>query len=872
MELKAYQKRIIKDLETYLDFMDDSDYVSAYNKLWNSKQVRTDGIWNNSMPGYQDIITDCPNVCLKVPTAWWKTFLACNTLKPIFNHMVWKKEKVVVWFVPSDVILKQTIRNLSNPDHPYRQKLNSLFNWSVEIFTKEQLLQWAWFNPSSIQEQISILVLSFDSFRSNNKEWRKVYQENWYLAQFTETLWKDSVVENADETSLVNVLNKLSPVIIIDESHRAKTELSFNALNDLNPSFVLELTATPRNESNIISVATAFELKKEQMVKLPVIAYNTQDKNTVVQNSINFQRRLEELAKQNEDKWWRYIRPIVIFQAQQKWSQETSEDVASYNKVKEKLIELWIKSEEIAIQTATIKDLTWIDLLSKNCPIRFIITINALKEWWDCPFAYILASLANRKSSVDVEQLLWRILRQPYTQFQNDDMLNYSYVFTASEKFTETLSNIVKQLWQEWFWKINSRSDRLNFEEVKEEVKDIVIATNTYVGQDNSTDNDEDINDFSTENIKLSNNTQFAEEIEQLAKRTNIEFEKKLNDDSMDNFFWSWWSDCTYSINMDYANSLPEMPQFFISLEWKTLFWDWELNKKLLESEDLLKDFDINSCDSKLTFDDVKTIENLQIIDIERVNWEASPKFKPVSDSTIRRRLLDHISSLPEDKQKDYLVQTVMPKARIIDSLDDKGLKNYIKRVIDSLDSEHLEWMKENPILYANVIERKIKRLIKDYEKEQLIKYIKTWKVFTEKSWKFPSKIITSDITSWIQKSLYEEEWTMNSFERDIISKIASSDNVLWWHRILISWWFCINWAINHYPDFVVHTKSWKTLLVETKWDDRDNWDSKDKLELWNLWSQCSWQKDFQYYLIFNDNKIDGSYTVNEFLDLLKDL
>ena len=45
------------------------------------------------------------------------------------------------------------------------------------------------------------------------------------------------------------------------------------------------------------------------------------------------------------------------------------------------------------------------DLLSPDCPIRYIITVNALKEGWDCPFAYILASLANKTSQVDVELL-----------------------------------------------------------------------------------------------------------------------------------------------------------------------------------------------------------------------------------------------------------------------------------------------------------------------------------------------------------------------------------------------------------------------------------------------------------------------------------
>ncbi|MFX7845500.1 hypothetical protein ABTK14_24885, partial [Acinetobacter baumannii] len=75
-----------------------------------------------------------------------------------------------------------------------------------------------------------------------------------------------------------------------------------------------------------------------------------------------------------------------------------------------------------------------------------IITINALKEGWDCPFAYVLASLADKSSAVDVEQILGRVLRQPYVMKHADPLLNVSYVLTASAKFNDTLNNIVKGL------------------------------------------------------------------------------------------------------------------------------------------------------------------------------------------------------------------------------------------------------------------------------------------------------------------------------------------------------------------------------------------------------------------------------------------
>ena len=84
--------------------------------------------------------------------------------------------------------------------------------------------------------------------------------------------------------------------------------------------------------------------------------------------------------------------------------------------------------------------------MDEKCPVRYIITINALKEGWDCPFAYILASLADKSSAVEVEQILGRVLRQPYVLKHKEPLLNLSFVLTASAKFNETLDNIVRGL------------------------------------------------------------------------------------------------------------------------------------------------------------------------------------------------------------------------------------------------------------------------------------------------------------------------------------------------------------------------------------------------------------------------------------------
>ena len=46
-----------------------------------------------------------------------------------------------------------------------------------------------------------------------------------------------------------------------------------------------------------------------------------------------------------------------------------------------------IPKKEIAIKTGDKDELKNVDLLFPDCPIRYIITVNALKEGWDYPFA-----------------------------------------------------------------------------------------------------------------------------------------------------------------------------------------------------------------------------------------------------------------------------------------------------------------------------------------------------------------------------------------------------------------------------------------------------------------------------------------------------
>lgn len=273
----------------------------------------------------------------------------------------------MVWLVPSDAILVQTVKALKDPQHPYRQKIDVDFGGRVEVYTKQELLNGQNFNPTAVTEQLSVMVLSYDSFRGRGKEGLKAYQENSNLAEFAKVLGKpDSPIEKADETALFQIINQLNPLVIVDESHHARSDLSLEMLENFNPCFVLDLTATPKKESNIISYVDAVQLKTENMVKLPVIVYNRDSQADVLIDAIDLRNKLEELAGGEYAKTGKYIRPIALFQAQPKGK----EDATTFEKLRDKLVDAGIPAGQIAIRTADVNELkNVVDVSRLSCSL-----------------------------------------------------------------------------------------------------------------------------------------------------------------------------------------------------------------------------------------------------------------------------------------------------------------------------------------------------------------------------------------------------------------------------------------------------------------------------------------------------------------------
>lgn len=105
-----------------------------------------------------------------------------------------------------------------------------------------------------------------------------------------------------------------------------------------------------------------------------------------------------------------------------------------------------IPEAEIAIATGNQRELDKIDIFSRDCAIKYVITVEALKEGWDCSFAYVFCSVANIRSSIDVEQLLGRVMRMPYAKARREPKLNMAYAHVVAHSFSEAAQDMYNHM------------------------------------------------------------------------------------------------------------------------------------------------------------------------------------------------------------------------------------------------------------------------------------------------------------------------------------------------------------------------------------------------------------------------------------------
>lgn len=850
MELNAYQDQVLADLRLYLQrWRACDDAVLAYRAHWDAQ-----GALN--MPGYRPARHGAPQVCAKVPTAGGKTFIGLHATACIFEQLQRRQgdARLCIWLVPSLSILQQVLGALRNPQHPYRQTLNRLFDGRVTVLDKSELLAGGQFSLDEVQDGLVLTVLSYDSLRASNKENRKLYQENSALDDFAAQAL--ALAEGTDPASLVAAMAGLNPVIIVDESHNVTSGLSQEMLCNLNPAFVLELTATPREGANIISFVDAMALRDQHMVKLPVIVRNLADQDAVLSHAIDLRARLEAEAQAELAQGGCRIRPIVLVQAESKGK----EDARTFERAKADLLERGIPADWVKIKTANLDELKGIDLAASDCAVRFIITVNALKEGWDCPFAYVLATLADRSAAVDVEQILGRILRQPYVRQHGQEPLNMSYVLTASSVFSATLEKIVAGLNRAGFSRRDFRTpdDPVETQTTPESppttsstqpalaLNNPAPATPPATTTPSSTSATADAIEATLSFARQANN-----ELELASQALNGQYLAQEVKTSMD----------IYPVRPEFASDLANLrlPQFF-QIAPANLLFGGESGRLLLERDALLSGFQIADCNVN-DFALAPASGDLVKLDLLRVG-ESTGDYEPtrvrLKDQEIRR-WRDYLSNLDADAKRRQLSGLVNNWLGKMPPLADSDLLAYINKLLARLTPGELDQVLEQQHAYVDAIRKRVRLEIQQFAHRRFQEWLGLGKIELRESFAFAPQIAPRQKSLYAaENSLYLREERGNGLEERMAEFLMDCDNVRWWHRNPSSKGFAINGAINHYPDFIVCLRSGVILLLETKGGDRDNSDSAAKIELGRHW-EAQAGRGYRYRMVFESAPAEGA-------------
>lgn len=471
MYLKKYQQKVVSELKQF--FTTSQKYKESFEKALESLPEEMRGSLNYVEKTFESLNLEYSDKCkngmgkyyprinLKIPTGGGKTVLAVEAIKEYQSVFAQKKTGLIVWIVPKEIIYKQTVNHLRDKSHPYRQLLDQASGGRTVIAEKGHTI-----SKQDVEENLVILFLMAQSTSRSTNESLRVFKDSGGFDSFfpednrydlhykwlKEVPNLDAMWSNGEQaqliTSLGNAVRVSKPFIIIDEFHKVFTKLSKDTIDSLNPEMILGLSATPKQGMNNLCTVTGLELKDEEMVKLdlhiiPPVGNVENDWKAMLQNIMDKRQSLEDKAIELRQETGQYIRPIALIQCERTGKDQRGKGFVHSEDVKEHLMDEGVNPSEIAIKSSDKNDIEDINLFSRDCQIRYIITQSALNEGWDCSFAYVLGIIPNVNSNTGVTQLIGRILRQPNAKKTGVKELDESYVYYSKGDTSSLLNTVV---------------------------------------------------------------------------------------------------------------------------------------------------------------------------------------------------------------------------------------------------------------------------------------------------------------------------------------------------------------------------------------------------------------------------------------------
>lgn len=457
LALKHYQQEALDVLARFFDLargaQGEAALDAAFCQTLREQELPAEAIAPYLSQGF----ATTPYVCLRIPTGGGKTLLGAHAIAQAARHYTGQERPVALWLVPTNTIRQQTLNALRQAGHPYREALESHFGIDglrvLDITECEQL------RPQDFGGKAIVVVGTLQTLRVEDTSGRDVYayKESFEphferapdIAGFERVEEKDLAAQpylsRADlgkvKRSFANLMYWHRPVVIIDEAHNARGALSYETFARLRPAALIEMTATPvrkgAHRSNVLYHVSAEALKAEQMIKLPIVLQAHPNWQEAVRDALLTRKRLAAEALSEAD----YLRPILLLQAEDKAGEVTVEKLRAH------LIEQeHVAAASIAVATGTQRELDGVNLFDPACAVEVVITVEALKEGWDCSFAYVFCSLQKIGSSKDMEQLLGRVLRMPYARQRKSALLNRAYAHVASAQTMQVANALADKL------------------------------------------------------------------------------------------------------------------------------------------------------------------------------------------------------------------------------------------------------------------------------------------------------------------------------------------------------------------------------------------------------------------------------------------
>ena len=500
LAFKDYQQRVLDIFDTYLAELANAkikaDKVDRANEqeddeelkrprldypltTWNKLQkqnlipIRKDGSKVVPFsPRTDELGNFIPSVCYKIPTGGGKTLLATASISALLGKLLLKNTGFILWIVPNEAIYTQTKKAFSDREHPYRQLLDKTSAGKFKLLEKNDRL-----DIRDVTENLCVMLLMLQATNRETKETLRLFRDRGNVSGFVPEesdldghMALKKALPNLDcydeslytaniplvKSSLGNALKIIRPIIVMDEQQKAYTKLAFKTLYSFNPQFVLELSATPKDlrvdggetlYANVLANVVGAELDREGMIKLPlnVKVKAGNDWRDCLREASEKLTSLQNSAERYQSDGGQYIRPILLVQVERVGADQRDGLKIHAEDAKDYLLTLGYSEDEIAIKTSEKNELKAVenqDLLSPQCRVRAIITKAALQEGWDCPFAYVLCSLAVSHNISAMTQLTGRILRQPYAEKTGVSALDECYIYCNHDTTRDVIESI----------------------------------------------------------------------------------------------------------------------------------------------------------------------------------------------------------------------------------------------------------------------------------------------------------------------------------------------------------------------------------------------------------------------------------------------